>query len=102
MIVHYKLPNQGWLEPQSMDLDMLWHPNWVDDRFYVDTEAEYDFLEGYGLVKGKQLHLTLYHAPTHKLGLLGPLDVFLWLKDINTNTFNPRIPRVCESDISSG
>lgn len=88
MIVHYKLPNQGWLEPHSMNLDMLWHPNWVGDRFYVDTEAEYDFLEGYGLMKGKQLHLTLYHALTHKLG---PLDVFLWLKDINTNTFNPRI-----------
>lgn len=89
MIVHYKLPNQGWLDSSAIYLDDLWHPNWVGDRFYVDTEAEYDFLAGYGLMKGKQLHLTLYHALTHKPG---PLDVFLWLKDINTNALNPRIP----------
>lgn len=87
MIAHYRMNNMAWLEPHSLDIDMLWSPVWVNDLFVVDTEEEYDFLEGYGLMKGKQLNLVLYHW-SHKPA---PNTCYLWLKDINTNTFNPRI-----------
>lgn len=97
MIVHYRLPNQGWLESHSLYLDDLWEQHWVNSKFVVDTEEEYDFLEGYGLIKGKQLHLTLHHS-SHKPSFT---TCYLWLKDINTNTFNPRIRNLCESDTSS-
>lgn len=98
MIVHYRLPNQGWLTPHTLELDDLWKPEWVRDVFRVSTQAEWDFLQAYGLMKGTQLIVFL--DPTFRFA--GPWDTCLWLKDINTNTFNPRIPGVCESDISSG
>lgn len=85
MIVHYRLPNQGWLEPHSMNLDDLWLKHWMYDQFHVSTEAEHDFLEGYGLAKGYQLNVTL--NPTFRN--TGPLGTCLWIKDINTNPHNP-------------
>lgn len=84
MIVHYRLPNQGWLNPHSLIVDDLWLAHWDGTLFYVSTETEFDFLEGYGLAKGYQLNVTL--SPT--FDKTGPLGCCLWLKDINTN---PRI-----------
>lgn len=87
MIVHYRMNNMGWLDSHKMDLDNLWLKYWMYGQFHVSTEEEFDFLEGYGLIKGHQLNVKW--NPT--LGNISPLGTCLWLKDINTNTFNPRI-----------
>lgn len=85
MIVHYRLPNQGWLNPHSVDIDDLWTPVWQGDTFSVSTQAEFDYLQAYGLMKGKQLTLKLNPDFSNEKWP----HVQLWLKDINTNPDNP-------------
>lgn len=90
MEVHYRLPNMGWHDDQSFEIEQLWSDAWVKDQLIVSTEAEYDYLMGMCLMMGHELDITW--DPTMKK--VGPLSTMLWIKSINTAAFNPPIRRV--------
>lgn len=88
MIVHYKLPHMGWSDDQTMDINKLWTAAWLNDQFLVSTVEEFDYLEAYGLLMGRALDITWDPSMGRKVSYK---TTFLWLKDINTKPFNPRI-----------
>lgn len=86
MQVHYRLPNMGWHDDQTCELEQLWTNTWMHDQLIVSTEAEYDYLMGMGLVMGKELEVIWDPA----MKRAGPLSTMLWIKSINTHDTNPR------------